>query len=386
MTAWRSYWSGLRSLLGNQPEAIATLAVGSMLSGLTESGILAVLAQVAAAVVSGVSQVHIGLGPLQVTEGIGALLALAFGLALLRLVLKAVVSVVPARIASDMQARLQSELFASFTRASWGVQSRDREGELQELATSQIGVVILGALQATQLVTALLIFLVLVVSALALNILAALIVLMAAAGLFALLHPLSSLGNRRAHAVSRASISYAGGITESVRLAQETRVFGVSDAQRERIDGLVAAVQTPFFQTQLLWRLVPGIYQSLVYLLVVSALAALYLSGAGHVASLGAVVLLLVRAGTYGQQAQGAYQAVRQALPYLERLQEARRGYTESIPSAGNCGLEAVRTVAFEKVCYAYEPDHAVLSNITFKVADGETVGIVGSSGDGSIP
>ena len=41
----------------------------------------------------------------------------------------------------------------------------------------------------------------------------------------------------------------------------------------------------------------------------------MYETGSGHVASLGAVVLLLVRAGLYGQQIQGSYTFVRQASP-----------------------------------------------------------------------
>jgi len=49
-----------------------------------------------------------------------------------------------------------------------------------------------------------------------------------------------------------------------------------------------------------------------VYLIVIAGLAALHTANAGHVASLGAVVLLLVRAGSYGQQVQSTYLGVRQ--------------------------------------------------------------------------
>ena len=80
----------------------------------------------------------------------------------------------------------------------------------------------------------------------------------------------------------------------------------------------------PYFHTQVLARLVPGIYQSAIYLFVAGALLGLHLAGVGHIGSLGAVVLLLVRAGTYGQQAQGNYQYMRQAVPFLERVRSAR--------------------------------------------------------------
>ncbi|MFL5902044.1 MAG: ABC transporter ATP-binding protein [Solirubrobacterales bacterium] len=352
-----------------------------MLSGLTESGILAILAQTAASLVDGKSQVRIE--ALHLDASLGALLAVALGLAILRFALQMVISYVPARIATDMQAQLRSELFTSFTRSSWGVQSRDREGQLQEFATNQIGQATAGLLQVTQLVVSVLTFLVLVVSALALNVLAAGAVLVIATALFALLRPLSKLGSRHGHDLSRAWVDYAAGVNESVRLAEEVQVFGVGAAQREQIDRLIAAVSAPFFHTQLLARLASGVYQSVIYLLVVLVLAGLYASGVGQVASLGAVVLLLVRASGYGQQAQGAYQSLRQSLPSLERIQEVQRRYDENVPRLGTEPLKEVRTLAFEKVSFAYEASRPVLIDMDFEVLAGETIGIIGPTGAG---
>ena len=286
---------------------------------------------------------QVEVGSQQADVRLGVLLGLAIVLALSRLALQVPISVLPARIAADMQAELRNRLFSAFTRASWDVQSRDREGHLQELATNQMTYAIQGALQATTLVVAVATFLVLVVSALALNIIAALLILVTATGLLVLMRPLSNLGRRRAQALSRASMDYAGGINEAVRLAEETRVFGIAAAQRERIERLVSGVRTGIYETWFLARLATGVYQSLIYLLLAAALAALYVTSAGHVASLGAVVLVLVRAGTYGQQAQGASQVVRQSLPYLERLYEAQQRYAESSPTEGAQHLKSVR-------------------------------------------
>jgi ABC-type multidrug transport system fused ATPase/permease subunit len=376
-------WSRLSPLLGRRRGWIAALGAGSVLSGLTEAGILAVLAQVAAALVEGSSRVNVDLGPLHLDEGLGALLALGFGLALLRFALQAVVSVVPARIAADMQVQLRSELFTAFTRASWSMQSRDLEGHLQEFATNQIGQATAGARAATALVVALLTFLVLVASALVFNAVAALLVVVVAAGLFVLLRPLSNLGSRYGHEVSQASSDYARGVNEAVRLAQETHVFGAGDAQRGRVDGLIEGIRKPYYNALVLANLVPGIYQSLIYLFVIAALAGLYATGSGHVASLGAVVLLLVRASAYGQQAQGAYQSVRQALPYLERVQDTQRRYGTDVPPDGTESLGSVRSLAFEDVSFEYEAGRPVLSGVSFEVAALETVGIVGPTGAG---
>jgi ATP-binding cassette subfamily B protein len=381
-------WSTLRPLIAERRGAVVVLAITSLLSGVTESAILAILAETAAALVNRTSHVHASLGPLRLDASIGSLIMLALALAVVRLILQVIAAVVPARMAAGLLTQLRSKAFAAFTSASWGMQSRDREGYLQEIMTNQSMQFLTGVMQAIQLGIALLTFLVLVASALLFNVLAALLVLVMAAALFAGLRPLSSLGSRRAQATSRASIDYASGVNATVRLAEETHVFGVAMAQRRRIGELIAAVRAPYFDVQLLSRLVPGIYQSSIYLLLVAALGGLYATGAGHVASLGAVLLLLVRAGAYGQQAQSAYQSVREALPYLDRVQQAQERYEAS--SADRVTLHHVRiplnsvnTLAFEKVCFAYEQARPVLSDVDFEVAAGETIGVVGPSGAG---
>ena len=333
----RRGWSRMRPFLGERRRAIVVLVTASVLSGATEAGILAILAQAAVALVNG-SRVHVNLGPLHGEEDVGVLLVFAIALAVARLALQGVISVIPAQITADLQAQLRGETFVAFSRASWAEQSRDREGHLQELVTNQIAQATMGSFQATQLIVALTSLLVLLVSALALNVVAALVVVLAALGLFALLRPLSTVGSRQARVASRASLNYAAGVNEAVRVAEETRVFDVAGAQRQKIGGLVRAVQIPFFRMQVIFRLVPGIYQSLIYLLVAGALALLYVTGTGHIASLGAVVLLLVRAGTYGQQVQAFYTSVRQALPYLERSKRHSSAMARVLHSPPNEG------------------------------------------------
>ncbi len=376
-------WTRLRPLVGGRRRPIAGLAAISALSGLTEAVILAAVAQVAASLVSGQSEVSLSIGAVSVQISVGALLGVAAGLAIVRLLLQLPIAWLPARIAADVQASLRRDLFDAFTRASWTVQSDDREGHLQEMMTSQVVQATQGAQQLTILITALFSFLVLIVSALALNVGAALVVLAAAVALFALLRPMNTLGHRHSRSLSQAQMEYAGGVGEAVRVAEETHVFGVAEAQRRRIGSLVSSARDLFLRTQFVGRLVPGLYQSLIFLVIVLGLAGLYATDAGNVASLGAVVLLLVRAGTYGQQLQSSYQLTRQALPFVERLQEAERRYAESIQPSGSRPLPAVRTIGFERVSFSYQPGLPVLSDVSFEVRGGEAVGIVGPSGAG---
>jgi ATP-binding cassette subfamily B protein len=362
---------------------MAALTISSVLTGLTESALLGILTQVATALVNGTSRVHIDAGPIHGTATVATLISIAFGLALLRLALQVVVSWVPPRIAADTQADLRNDLYEAFSAASWGMQSRDREGQLQELLTDQVAQVTNGVLYLAMGLAAAVIFLVLIISAFVLNVVAALGVLVAAVGLFFAMRPLSYMGHRHGKELSTAQMEYASGIGESVRLAVEIEAFGVVAVQRRRFARIVDGIRQPFFQMQFLVRLGPALYQSCVYLLLAAGLGLLALVNAHHIALLGAVILVLIRAGIYGQEVQADYQGVLQTLPYVDRVQRAKERYASSARPMGEEPLRTIGTLAFDEVNFAYEPGQPVLREISFEVASGEAIGIIGPSGAG---
>ncbi len=370
-------------LIGRKRSVIVALAITSVLSGFTEAATLTIVAQVAATLVSGAKVVHSKLGPFQLHTPVGTMILVGFALTGLRLVLQWPLSTLPAQVAADVQAGLRQRIFRAFTRASWGVQSKDREGQLQEVMTNQTSQATAGALQTTGLIIASITFVILMGSAIALSPVAAAIVFVLAVGMFAVLRPLRQLGSRRSRALSAAQVEYAGSIAEANRLAEETQVFGVMEAQHVRVVGFVQNCRNLFYRTQVIAKLVPNLYQSLIFVLLVAGLAALHAYGKGHVASLTAVVFLLLRAAQNGQQIQASYQGLQQSLPFIERLQTTERRYADSRPPQGDRALESVQALAFENVSFAYNPGRPVLTDISFTVGAGEAIGIVGPSGAG---
>jgi ATP-binding cassette subfamily B protein len=379
-----SMTSRLSLLIGDRRGSVVGLSLLSIASGFTEAGILALVAQIAATLVTGANVLHAHIGPFHVHAGLGTLIGVAFALTIIRILIQVPLSILPSRIQTDVQGWLRTRLFEAFTRASWAVQSQDREGQLQDTMTTQVMQATVGALQTTLLINSTFSFLVLMLSAFLLNSVAALIVGSTAVLLFGALRPLRGRQVRYSRALSKAQVEYAGGVAEAIRLAQETQVFGVGEAQRQRIGRLVRVYQHFFFRSRVLTTLVSNMYQSLIYLLLVGGIAGLYyLASPSHAGQLGGVVLLLSRAGTAGQVVQGAYQGLITSLPFIERTQEVERRYTESGLSDGEQPLDSTHSMAFESVYFSYQQGRPVLSDISFEVAAGEVIGIIGPSGAG---
>jgi ABC-type multidrug transport system fused ATPase/permease subunit len=386
-------WKHLDVLIGEQRRYVIMLCLLSIVSAFAETGVIAILAEVAADIVTPGKKVkhghHVtttGAGKsafFHIHASVPALLYVGFGLTLLRFFLLWPASTLPAKISADVQRATRLRVFRAFTKATWDVQSRDREGTLQENMTSQTAQAVGGALQATGLINTIITFLILMASAIVLSPAAAGIVLVLAVGMFRVLRGMRSLGARRSRELSQALVSYAGSIAEANRLAEESHVFGVREAQFQRVGGFAEVCRGLFYRTQVIARLVPGYYQSLLYLVLMFALFALYHVGTSQPASIGAVILLLFRASQNGQSIQSGYQSLQQSLPFIERLRNEELRYLESAPPEGPLELPSIQTLSFEEVGFHYNPGTPVLTDINFTIDAGETIGIIGPSGAG---
>lgn len=373
----------IRWLLGDRLRTIVALTLTSLGVGFCEAGILAIFAEAGSALVNGQDTVQLEIGPLHLQPGVGPLLGIAAALSIARICLGIGQSFLPPTIIGSVQAKLRREVLYGFQEASWEIQSQDREGHLQEIMTNQVNQASVGAGAATGLIASALSFTVLLATALLLNPVAVVVVLGMASILFAIMHPLRTRGRKKSRELSSAQLEVASMVGELNRTAEETQVFGVTKAQGQRLDDHIGAVRGLFIRSQAMLALAPNVYQSVLYLFMVIGLTAIYLVGVTDIPSLGAVVLLLVRAGTYGQAMQGGYQIVHQAMPFIETVSEKAKTYSGSRPEDGQAPLQAVHSLAFDRVSFGYRPEIEVLSEMSFEVAAGEAIGLVGPSGAG---
>ena len=377
-------WRQLPLFLGNRPALIVGLIASSVVAGVCESMVIALLAEISTALVNGQSTIAISVGPVQLHSSVDDLLVIGLTVGMLRIALQGLVAYLPARISADVQAGIRDKLFVAFTRASWSVLAADADGTFQELVTSQALQATNGAIQATMALSSGLVLLVLVVSSFVVNPIAAIMIVGAGLALFGAMRPLNRVAIRHSQQMSNAQIEYAAGVHEAVNTAEETRVFGVGEAQERQVSALVKAARRGFLSTQFLGRFVSSVYQCVVIVLLLAGLGVLRATGAaGHLASLGAVVLLLVRASVYAQSVQGNYHLMHQSKPFLDKLGEAEQRYEESHVDRGTRLLKNVPSISFQEVSYSYRPGQPVLRNASFRVEPGEAIGVVGPTGAG---
>jgi ABC-type multidrug transport system fused ATPase/permease subunit len=373
----------LRAALHGHGALVLGAVIVALLAGLAEAAMIGIIALGASALVDGLHTVHVVLGGVHLAISFTLLVDAGFVAAGVRLLVQFPIAAVPARMATGVQASMRRRLFDAFTRASWAEQATDAEGQLQELMTTQVGAAANAAAGFTSLVTAVITFLILIITAVALNALVALVAVAAVSCLFALMRPLNSVFPRQSRVLSQVSMDFATGVGQSSQLAEEVHAFGVAEAQRNVMDESIALNRRLAYRYSLITRLIPSIYQSCVYLLVIGALAALGSIHASHVASLGAAVLLLYRAGSYGQGIQSSYTGLLGVMPYVDRVQQATQRYAASAPASGRDRQHEVRTLTTRHLGYSYKVGEAALSDVSFTAVAGETVGIIGPSGGG---
>ncbi|WP_277453050.1 ABC transporter ATP-binding protein [Janibacter sp. DB-40] len=359
------------------------IVVVSIIAGLVEAGLLMLIATMAVGLTDAQQGISHRFGPVTVELSQSTTFTVAIAAAVARAGLQLLLAYIPARMSSRVLSDLRIALFESFTSTSWAVKSKERDGSFQNLMTQNATYTAMTAIQMGLGMTAVVMFLAMAVGAFVQNFVAAAVFMTACLLLFFALRPLARRLRRHAKVLSREAMSFTNTVQQVVQMAEETEVFGATGAFRASFHHHVNAVRRPYARTRFMAVGLPGLYQGVALLLLVVALITVAVVGAGDVAGLAAVILLLIRALTFAQQIQSAVTMIDERVPFMNQIADALERYRASPQQDGPQTLDEIRTLGLSHVSFAYRDGTNVLHDVTFDLRRGEAIGIVGPSGAG---
>lgn len=370
----------LRALVAPHKARIALLSLVSLGSALLEALFIVLLTGIGLALVGNSDTVGPAFG--QVLPVSQALLVAAVSLAL-RVALSLWGVKLSARMTAAVTTAQRQRLSHAYLRTSWAVQQAEPAGRLQELLTSFVARITNTVSTLSSAITAGLSLIAFLGTGIAVDPLSTGAVLVALAIVGGILTPIRRAIRRRSRRNAQAGLAFANAVSELGSLGLEMQTYGAESHFEERIDQLTQETTVTQRRTEELQGALPHLYMSLAYGAVLAGVAVVSLADFVDLAVVGAVMLLMLRSLSYGQQLATASASIAASFPFLEGVEERVRRYTEAAAAPGTVRPPAVVPLEAEEVAFAYTPDREALAGVTFLLEPGEAIGVIGPSGAG---
>jgi ABC-type multidrug transport system fused ATPase/permease subunit len=356
------------------------LSAWSLLGGLAEAGILVSVASAAVALVEGASEATLVGGAVL---SVGELLAAAVALLGVRVFSGVMAASATARITAGVVSRTRQELATAYFGADWATAHAGPSGRLQELLTSfsNQGAILINGI--VRLAVAAVNLLALIAVAAVVNPLASLAALAVYGLLAVLMSPLRAAVRRESRRYADAELTLSTRVAEFGRLDLETRVFGVERRVEEDVHELIGRSAGVHRRFRRLSELSAPAVTTLLYATIIAALAIVEATGTIDLASVGAVLLILLRSFGYAQVFQAALITLNSTLPFVEKLDDEIARFRAARSATGDMRVDRVPSISLESVSFEYVPGIPALRNVTASLGPGEIVGVVGPSGAG---
>lgn len=373
-----------RAVLAGHGSRLGAIAVISLLSGVSQAIVLIIIVQASLALSQGNPEVSVIAGPLSLYSG-PVIQVVGIGGLLVALLLLASFTTarLSARIGSAVLTQQRLQMIRLFARTAPSAQQAAGAGGFQEYGSAYTLRVAQLALNTSTVLVASLNLAVLLIGAVVLDPVAAAAILAGVLLLSLLSQPLTRRRRRYAGEQAAASLSLAAGLNEFYSSAREVRVFGVTEAAERQMSARVNNASRAYYGLNLLNRFAPTAFQYAGFGLLLLALAGFAQGEPGSMATLGSVLLLVLRSFTYAQALQLSAQQLSESAPYLTRLAEEQRRYRAAAVPVGGRPLGRVESLGIVNGHYWYSKDRPALRGLTVHIARGEAVGIIGPSGSG---
>ena len=372
--------SVLRKLVSKYRGQMVLLALVSFAGALLEAFFLVIVTAVAMALAAGQESV----GPIM-GHAIPVSMSLAVGAVVL--VIRLGFNLVSVQISSSLTAKVTTDqrsiLAHTYLRTSWAVQQAEPTGQLQVLLTSFVAAASNAVATLAIAVTAVLSLVAFLSTGLAIDPLSTVAVLFALTLVGAVLTPLRRRIRQRSYLAALADLDFAHTVSELGSLGLEMQTYGVQEQFAEGIDELAQKTIETQRRVQTLSGSLAPIYMSLAYAAVLGGVALLTVVGFDNLGVIGAVMLLMLRSLSYGQQLSTAAGALAAKAPYLDHIKKTVERYDDFPATTGHLIPAGVTPLEAHDVDFAYSAERPALTSVSFRIDEGEVVGVIGPSGAG---
>lgn len=374
-----------RSVLGSDARSLPGLVALSFFMGLIEAALVYLVVQMAVALAAGTETFDFVLGPISAVDvelSTGSLI----GVALVAVLIVCLFPVARAsgRLPARAQERTRQRLLTTYLNASWSVRARYPEGHLQELLTTYTTRAERAVTQLVQASIAGCGLVAIVLTAFVASPFAAggSIVCVGAIGFC--LRPLMLRTRAASMEYAESDRQFAGRAAEMSRMTPEIAAFDVAAEVSAQVAAHASSVSASLQRIRTFLRLGTGFYQYAALLLILLSVAAAstFVDGP-ELATVGGVLLLLVRALTYGQQLQAQIQQAQETGPFLDRMRAEIDELEANAVGRDGVQVPLPTPLRFDDVWFSYVPGTDVLSGISFYLDAGDSLGIIGRSGAG---
>jgi ATP-binding cassette, subfamily B, bacterial len=356
-------------------------AAGSFLAGLAEAGVLVIITYVATSFIEGGDAVSLW----GMRFGLVAALWVGGGLLLTKTMLMYAVHRRNTRTAELIQVRLRGRLMRAYFNADWEQKSARTIGDLQELASGYANRASKMMLSLSNLLTAVLGLAAFLFTSLLVSPVITLGVVVISSVVLLFLRPVSMSARRLIAVEASHARSYASLVTESNQVGRDIETFHVGGPVQQRLAGIAEAAGVAFRQARVRQAMVPIVYQAVMFGFALIGLGVTV----GHVtpgslASIGAVVLLMLRSLSSAQQVISRAQQVNEQTVYLTGIADSIGQFEAAAIDDGAAVPARVTPIVLENVTFTYPGKRTPAFELNeLSIGTGESIGVVGRSGAG---
>jgi len=373
-------WKRLFALLADNPLYIALLVVIALATGLAEVGLMLIVTRLALNASAGGDRFDLTRNwSVTVTE------ALVLGVAVL--IARFLISMLAVRVRAGLNYRVVSHqrmrLAEVFLAADRLRQMNEPSGTLQKVVAEfpTRGSSLLA--QTTLSLASGLSLLTVVVSALIIDPRALIFMLGGLVVISIVLGPLKNSVGRRSQRAVDEQLEFANELGEIDGITLEIKAFGVEPQVLAKIRTLVNRDASSQMRLGMASGLMTPVYSFLAYALILVAVASASRFEFLSLDSFAAVVLIMLRAFTYGQDVQNGISALNEFLPFIDTMDRFQHRLTSESTPTPTAHRTSLRSIRLENLEFSYPGRPSLFSDLTIEIERGKALGIIGPSGAG---